>query len=406
MIFSEYEVSLIRGWEEPLAVCKGEDGPWENFVPDFRLVAPYRPSAAKRKKAAKTKKVVADAEQMTLDLFADAPPQPRRKPAPPPLAVQRKRAFDAFRFSLPKEVARVLEKFRSHQWNLLLLLSRQRAAVDLAASNPVLAYAVADRLADRPYDPRKVGKMPQRELLKMLRVPDTAANVRILRKIPPESLDRRLLPALLATLRSSDSAGLKWLHHVPRVNFGVMRLLLTHEIREGITPALLEEVAAEPTEKYRGNAAAMLSDILVMRSELADPAPLTAFRSLAALRRSHEEISAEFRKLDRLRTAYGNLPLPPLPGIPNKIVPLCTQSELIAEGRDQHNCIASYTAQVKARHVFIYRVLDPERATLAIHRGADSNWTIQEIKAKYNQPVCMQTEQFVKDWLEPYRRGL
>jgi hypothetical protein len=41
MIFRESEVMLIRGWEEPSAVCKSDDA-WEPFTLEFRLVAPCR----------------------------------------------------------------------------------------------------------------------------------------------------------------------------------------------------------------------------------------------------------------------------------------------------------------------------------------------------------------------------
>ena len=71
-------------------------------------------------------------------------------PKPTPLAEQRKRAFDAFRFSLPKDVAKALQDFRSHQWNLLILLAHDKGVLDLAKANPVLAYAVADWYADYP----------------------------------------------------------------------------------------------------------------------------------------------------------------------------------------------------------------------------------------------------------------
>jgi hypothetical protein len=406
MIFSVGRAYLIRGWEKPDAVWKKDGGGWEGFVPEFRLVAPYRRTAAKRKTGKTEKGAAGPGAQLTFDLFDSEAVRQAARPFTTPLPEQRKRAFDAFRFSLPRAVAAALEKFRSHQWNLLLLMARQGSACDLAKSNPVLAYAVADWFAEHPRDPRKAGELPQRELLGLLGVPETAANVRVLRKIPPESLDRRLLPALLGTLRNTDGAGLKLLHHVPRINYGVMRLLLSPEIREGLTPTLLEEVAAEPTEKYRAGTASLLGDILVMKIELADRRPLGPFRSLAKVRECHDEVAGDFQKLERLRTAHGKLPLPPLPGIPGKIIPLCSQSELMAEGRAQHNCVASYTGRVKARELFIYSVLEPERATLAIQRGADTNWAIHEIEASCNTAVRKETRKFVNDWLEPYRLGV
>ena len=69
-------------------------------------------------------------------------------PKSTPLAEQRRRAFDPFRFSLPKDVVKALQDFRSHQWFLLNLLVHDKGLPDLAKANPVLAYAVAYWYAD------------------------------------------------------------------------------------------------------------------------------------------------------------------------------------------------------------------------------------------------------------------
>lgn len=38
---------------------------------------------------------------------------------------------------------KVVEGFRSHQWNLIVLLAHDEAVLDLASANPLRAYAVA-----------------------------------------------------------------------------------------------------------------------------------------------------------------------------------------------------------------------------------------------------------------------
>jgi hypothetical protein len=191
---------------------------------------------------------------------ADAPvPTPKPSaPKPMPLAEQRRKAFDSFRFSLPKEIAKVLEPFRSHQWPLLILLAHDKRVLDLASSNPVLAYAVANWYADYPRSRLDFGRMPQRDLLKLLKLPDSAAVVKLIRKIPPESVDQRLWPTLIAALRHPDGASSKFLSHVPTINVGVMELILSPQTRGALTPGLLEEVAADPKEKYRGTVARMI----------------------------------------------------------------------------------------------------------------------------------------------------
>ena len=407
MIFSEKEVMLISGWDKPSAVSKTGDY-WEPFVPEFRLVAPYRRAAkASSKKAAKSKPAPAETGQMDFGLLDELPTV--KKPSvckPPSLAKQRKSAFDSFRFSLPKEVAKVLEGFRSHQWHLLLLLAHDKQVLDIATANPVLAYAVADWYADYPKSLLDFGKMPQRNLLKLLKLPDSAALVKLFRKIPPASIDPRMWKPLLQALGRPDGTTAKWLAHVPAINLGVMELILTPQIRSAVTPRLLEEAASDPKEKYRATIASLLSDTMAMKTELADERPLTNLTSLARLQEIHESVSSEFRKLEKLRGAHGSLPLPPLPGVKDRIVPLLSQSELMAEGREQKNCVAGYVARVAAGSHYVYRVLHPSRATLSIIRQSDGNWVIGELEASCNRSVDLATRFYVNKWLGQYRFGL
>jgi hypothetical protein len=153
MIFREDEVMLIQGGKPPSALRKSDEY-WEPFIPEFRLVAPYRrASKPPAKKVAEKPLPPAAGEQLDFDLWGVAasekttPPKPAI-PKPSPLSEQRRRAFDAFRFSLPKEIAKVVEGFRSHQWNLIVLLAHDKKVMDLATTNPVLAYAVADWYGD------------------------------------------------------------------------------------------------------------------------------------------------------------------------------------------------------------------------------------------------------------------
>ncbi len=343
---------------------------------------------------------------MLFDLIEKSAAAQAPAPKPTPLAEQRKRAFDSFRFSLPKEVAKALQDFRSHQWKLLVLLAHDKAVLDLATANPALAYAVADWFADYPRSKLDFGKMPQRNLLRLMKLPDTAAMVKLFRKIPPESVDRHLWPPLLAALRKPDGASAKLLAHTPKINFGTMELILTPHFRPALTPKLLEEVAVDPKEKYRGTVAALLRDIVAMKFELEDERPLPGLPSVARVRELHAEISVDFQKLESLRKAHGPLPLPPLPGIKDRIIPLRTKTELVAEGRQQKNCVASYAAEVVAGNCLIYRVLYPKRATLCIRRGPSGNWRISELEASCNRDVDSATREFVKQWLEPYRLGV
>jgi len=84
------------------------------------------------------------------------------------------------------------------------------------------------------------------------------------------------------------------------------------------------------------------------------------------------------------------------------IVPLRTPDELLAEGEQQRNCVATYASRVQARKTYIYRVLHPERATLAIVRGPSGTWRRGELLAARNSPVRPETEAAVDWWLDAF----
>jgi hypothetical protein len=85
-----------------------------------------------------------------------------------------------------------------------------------------------------------------------------------------------------------------------------------------------------------------------------------SFRSIDQVNRHHAEVSLTFSQPKMLSALAVRLPRPPLPGT-TAIVPLGTPAELAAEGREQQNCVGSYSERVLAGDTCIYRVLKPAR---------------------------------------------
>ena len=92
---------------------------------------------------------------------------------------------------------------------------------------------------------------------------------------------------------------------------------------------------------------------------------------------------------------------PPVPGTQD-IVPLTTSGQLKVEGLEQRNCVGSYGRKVREGSVYIYKVLRPERATLAITPGPDGFWRRSEIERSGNRSVAPSTKAAVDRWLSLY----
>jgi len=382
--FSEGGVMILQAWPVLKALRKDGNDAWEEFEPRFRVVKPYRPQ--------KTKKLP------QLELALD------RIPVKPTLADQRRKAFDGFRFSMPKPVAAAVEKFQSRQWGILRLIQLSEGAIELARLNPALAFALGNF---KPFRDKfttmegaaAISKRRQRDIAEAFGFPGTEATAKILAKIFPESVAVDTLLQLREALRQEGT--LKPLSHMQKLNAGVLALATNAKLFESSTPALLAEVADSATEKYEAKAAEMLSDTLEMLAVIDPTAGRPKVQSLARLRSMHTEVSMKFLALRSGGSVGTRLPAPPLRGT-RDITPIMTVEALVEEGQAQNNCVATYAERIRRRTTFIYRVLRPERATLSIVRGEDGDWRIAELEARGNTNVSVMTRRSVESWLDQF----
>jgi hypothetical protein len=63
---------------------------------------------------------------------------------------------------------------------------------------------------------------------------------------------------------------------------------------------------------------------------------------------------------------------------------------LVGKGTTQNNCIWSHAKQVRRRKIDLDRLLEPERATFSVVKGAGGDWRIGELKARSNPPATIE----------------
>ena len=127
--------------------------------------------------------------------------------------------------------------------------------------------------------------------------------------------------------------------------------------------------------------------------------PDGGFRSLEHLVRRHDELAIQHQRLCEKRLLDQNIVLPPPPfDGTSEIVPLGTVADLLAEGNAQRNCVASYVRRVAEGKCYIYRLLQPERATFSLVRYA-RNWELGELSGYANSQLKADTRQTVQAWL-------
>lgn len=278
----------IRWLPRPVAEECDHRGRWNPSFPEFRLLAP----------------VLAPGEVAGGDdPSAEVPPGDRAK----------WEAFLAFRRTLPEELIPIVEGFPSHQWNMLVLMARSPAALDLARSNPVLAFCVANNHEFRNCTAEVAASMAprhclqrRREIAGWLGFPATDASVNVLSRIRPEAAD----PGMLRALRQSMADGrdvVRMLGHIPAINAGVLFFAARWRLREMATPALLEEIAGDVRELEMAQAGRMLSDALRPSGLPGDEERTRPFHSIGQIWKFHQDALRRFEEarleLERRRQA-------------------------------------------------------------------------------------------------------
>jgi hypothetical protein len=380
-LFRDTTEMRLTAWPVPLAERRlGRESAWAPFLPEFRVVHPYRP----KRKSISGKGCGA---QLAFDFFDDTfEPNPPVRLTPSQLT---RKAFDQFRFSMPKPVAHVLEPFRTNQWPLLVMLRYDENALELAQSNPVLAYTLAQKLrGDREMIAAlKCSHMRQRDLLEILELPATPGAVNLFRKVSPASVNGDNWWSMVQVIRRELAEKKSPLYHLPTINSGVIEILQNPDASRAVSPTLLKEVAGDQSEKHRGRIVHIITSTLQIHAEVTEQ-----YR-----RRIRQLIDANSHESDHFRS-------PPFPGIPGQIEPITSAGDLVNEGEEQGNCVASYAVRVRQGTTFIYRVIQPERATLSIVRPSPfADWQIGELEGKYNTDVQAETDEFIRNWLDRHR---
>lgn len=260
---------------------------WRPSWPEFRLVAPD----------------LQGEEAPAGDLTADLETRDRAK----------REAFLAFRRSLPSGLASVVEGFPSHQWHLLILMERSPAAVELAQSNRVLAFCVANNhefrncAADVAADvaPRHCLQR-RREIAGWLGFPAAESSVNVLARIRPEAAD----PGILRALRIAMTEGhpvVQMLAHLPAINAGALFFSARSRLRDMATPRLLAEIADDAREAEMAHAGRMLSDALRPSGLPGDAVRTRPFHSIGQIWKFHQDALRRFEEvrieLERRRQA-------------------------------------------------------------------------------------------------------
>ena len=304
---------------------------------------------------------------------------------------------------VPPEVQETLGRFHRRTWQLYSFLARCRApAFELAESNRALAFCLANvwvyaakRVRWEMRRARSLLRHRRRHVAAALGFPDSKAAVKVLGRVVRRCLDINAMLYLRQAM--NDPSRLRLLSHLPRVNRGVIRVVSDDAMLRHATPTLLADLAANRRcDAKAGGFSSLMRDTLKMLEDRGRTE--TVFRDLAHLCRIHDEIAFDYQRWGP-RSDVG-FPAPPVAGIPDVIEPVTDNAALWRESVEMHNCLSAphYTAAVLAGELYIYRVLSPERCSLAISMRS-GRWEMRELRATCNGAPSRAVRGVVCDWL-------
>lgn len=98
---------------------------------------------------------------------------------------------------------------------------------------------------------------------------------------------------------------------------------------------------------------------------------------------------------------YGDdqMPPPPFPGDGSKIQPISKISDLMSEGHFMQHCVGGYVYAIFTKRSYIYKVLEPERATLEIDLS-EAVPRIKQLRLAKNADPHMNTKKFVEKFVK------
>ena len=314
-------------------------------------------------------------------------------------------AFRRFTASVPAPLAQMIASYPDGHWALLSWAARCGAySDDLLKANPCLAYmlARAASFSARPERPQPAWAArpygPQKQLLGHLGFPGTDQMRRASRKILHSALSVARLVTLRTTLRAEPEV-LDRLSHLRRINLNV--LVAASAAGGHVTARLLSWLSHASEDDSAAPFGAAIADTLRGWRLLRPRAALPVFDRMSQITQLHEQVIEELK--DYKSTIVTDFPMPPVAGS-EFIVPLLNVVDLVAEGRAQHNCVASYARLARSGRVALYRVLVPDRATLSLTRD-ERRWRISELKGVCNRQVSPHTYEMVRRWLTGESEG-
>ncbi len=312
---------------------------------------------------------------------------------------------DPVRESIPPAMLKLSELLPALQYQLLQAIQVSEPSRELAFSAPLLFLFVvyqANRLSVSQDDFTALVLNKRTELLRFCGLPATASLKRLVGRIEVRSI---LLDDFLYVHQSlQDTKFTEKLRYIPRLNTHQLTALRYYAglFWPGFLAMLEPEMEVWQLRQIRRIA----EDVGRMG---ATPAHLQGINTYQDLQALHDRLVERRNRLLRARGGerrrlllqqyqeeFGDFPPPPFPGN-DEVVPLESWEALLDEGEAMRHCVSGYGKVVGQQTVFIYKVLKPQRLTMALNKTGH-RWLVSEVRGVCNSAATEEAMNVIKEW--------
>lgn len=239
--------------------------------------------------------------------------------------------------------------------------------------------------------------------------------LRLLDKMPRKEWGWGTICKLCSTWKDASPQHRGWLAHATCLNSTAISLIdsdrtlglhrsvnWSHLVTFELFCDVCENAGIDQSLLY--NVVHQLSEIVYKEQQMGVPksGPFTTLRAVQGRYWELYEIEHDRKRaciLPSLDLARFEAPTPP------GVEQVTSVRELLDEGQFQKNCVGGSVHEACKGEVFIFRVTEPQRATLRLSRhGGEWHWSPFELKAKANRDVSDKTRKIIDEWIRAINR--
>lgn len=313
---------------------------------------------------------------------------------------------------IPAPVREAVQPYYYHQTRLLQWLARSQDVRELFSHSPNLCWLLIVASDEAGWPAARVEallRLPRRQILEALVGNGSKAMVKLVHRVQLCSGDLKEYRLLCQALAQPQQVLPLMAWPIIPVNLLLVatsfpELIHSRLIRQLVlTTDLSQEALTARIKKYVRywqdalNIARLLgiTDARIALERCADPQALEALHDRWTDRLNQQSCIA----------AHGKVEFPPPPVAGNEhIHPILTLEDLQEEGRLMRHCVASYVDKIMSGECYIYRILQPQRATIEVifRNGKPAPGQVSLVR---NRKPDEQTWAAIHYWLQPLDEG-